>query len=109
MTDYHQIAQDARKDTLRLIYEAQTSHIGSCLSVADILAVLFEKADPEKDEVILSAGWKAAIWYHFLWKKGVITEEELNSFCKEGSPWIGLVEPQFLTKQCDCYGAEKGI
>ena len=92
--DYGKIAKEARKTVLRLIYKAQTSHIGSCFSAIDIMAVLFEKVNINKDEVVLSAGWKAAAWYYFLWKKGVISEEELNSFCQEGSKFIGLVEPQ---------------
>ena len=93
MPNYTEVAREARKKVLELIYKAQTSHIGSNFSAIDIMAVLFEKVDIEKDEVILSAGWKAAAWYYFLWKKGVITEEELNSFCQEGSKFIGLVEP----------------
>ena len=93
MSDLQQQATQARLKVLDLIYSAQTSHIGSCFSAIDIMAVLFDRADIIKDEVVLSAGWKAAAWYYFLWKKGIITEEELNSFCKEGSPFIGLVEP----------------
>lgn len=91
--NYKEIANDARKKVLELIFKAQTSHIGSNFSAIDIMAVLFEKADPQKDEIILSAGWKAAAWYYFLWRKGIITEEELNSFCQPGSKFIGLVEP----------------
>lgn len=93
MPNYTKVATDARKKIIELIFRAQTSHIGSCLSAVDIMAVLFDKADIKKDEIILSAGWKAAAWYYFLWKKGVITEDELNSFCQEGSKFIGLVEP----------------
>ena|SRR3990167_4926140 len=91
--NYGDIAKEARKTVLRLIYKAQTSHIGSNFSAIDIMAVLFEKVDIKKDEAVLSAGWKAASWYFFLWKKGVITEEELNSFCMPDSKFIGLVEP----------------
>ena len=57
------------------------------------LSVLFEKIDLDKDRFILSAGWKAASLYYFLWKKGRITEEQLNSYCQDGSPFIGLAEP----------------
>ena len=91
--DYTHIAKDARKKVLELIFLAQTSHISSNFSVIDIMAVLFEKANPQKDELVLSAGWKAAAWYYFLHKKGIISESELESFCKPGSPFIGLVEP----------------
>lgn len=91
--DYKKIATDARKKVLELIFNAQTSHIGSNFSCIDILAVLFEKIDLEKDKFILSKGWAAASLYYFLWTKGVITENELNSYCQEGSPFIGLSEP----------------
>ena len=90
MTDYKEIATDARKKVLELVYKAQTSHIGSNFSIIDIMAVLFEKVDLDKDKVILSAGWKAAALYYFLWRKGRITEEELNSYCMPCSKFIGF-------------------
>ena len=93
MEAYSQTAKEARLKVLDLIYSAQTSHIGSNFSCIDILTVLFEKIDLDKDRFILSAGWKAASLYYFLWKKGRITEDELNSYCKDGSKWIGLTEP----------------
>jgi len=93
MPDYAKIAKDARIKVLELIYKAQASHAGSNFSIIDVLTVLFEHIDIKKDEAVLSAGWKAASWFYFLWRKGVITEEELNSFCMPGSPLIGLVEP----------------
>lgn len=91
--DYKEIARQARLKILELIYNAQTSHIGSNFSCIDILTVLFEKIDLDKDRFVLSKGWVAASLYYFLWRKGRITEEELNSFCKEGSKFIGLAEP----------------
>lgn len=91
--DYKTIATDARKKVLDLIYKAQTSHIGSNFSCADIMAVLFEKIDLDKDIFVLSAGWKAAMLYYFLWRKGRISTEELDSYCQPGSKWIGLSEP----------------
>ena len=90
---YSKIAKESRIKCLELVFKAQTSHIGSLFSCADILAVLFEKIDLNKDRFILSAGWKACMLYFHLWRKGRITEEELNSYCQEGSKFIGLVEP----------------
>jgi len=96
--NYGDIAKEARRTVLRLIYSAQTSHIGSNFSAIDIMAVLFEKFDWNKDKFVLSAGWKAASLYYFLWKYGRITEEELNSYCQEVScPY----------NNCDC-GIETG-
>ena len=81
--EYKKIAAYARKKVLELIYNAQTSHIGSSYSVIEILTVLFEKADLDKDKIILSKGWAAAALYYFLWRKGRITEKELNSYCQK--------------------------
>jgi len=91
--NYKKIALEARKTVLRLIYRAQTSHIGSNFSVVDILTVLFDKIDLDKDKAILSKGWAAASLYYFLWRKGRITKEELDSYCQPGSKFIGLAEP----------------
>lgn len=93
MDDYSQIALEARKKVLTLIYEAQTSHLGSNFSCIDILATLFEQIDLDQDIFVLSKGWAAASLYYFLWKKGRITIDELNSYCKSGSKFIGLAEP----------------
>ena len=93
MANYQEIARAARIKVLDLIFRAQTSHLGSNFSCIDILTVLFENIDLTKDRFILSAGWKAASLYYFLWRKGIITEQELNSFCQPGSKFIGLVEP----------------
>jgi transketolase len=90
---YEQIAQDSRLKVLDLVYKAQSSHIGSLFSCADIFAVLFENIDLDKDKFVLSAGWKACMLYYHLWRKGRITLEELDSYCQPGSKFIGLAEP----------------
>jgi transketolase len=91
--DYKKIATEARKKVLELIYKAQSSHIGSNFSCIDLLTVIFEKIDLDKDKVILSKGWAAASLYYFLWKNGRISKEELDSYCQPGSRFIGLIEP----------------
>ena len=92
-SNYQQIALDARKKVLSLIYKAQTSHIGSNFSVIDIMTVLFENINLVKDKVILSKGWAAASLYYFLWRKGKISKKQLDSYCMPGSRFIGLAEP----------------
>jgi len=91
--NYKELALEARKKVLEMIYKAQTSHIGSNFSCVDLLTVIFEKADLDKDKIVLSKGWAAASLYYFLWKNGRITEEELDSYCQPGSKFIGLAEP----------------
>ncbi|KKQ75768.1 MAG: hypothetical protein US98_C0060G0006 [Parcubacteria group bacterium GW2011_GWC1_38_6] len=93
IANYKKISTEARKKSLEVIYKAQTSHIGSNFSCIDLLAVIFEKINLDKDKIILSKGWAAASLYYFLWKKGRITEDELNSYCQPGSKFIGLAEP----------------
>ena len=93
MEKYQEIAKQSRIKCLKLVFNAQASHIGSLMSCADIMVVLFEKINLDKDKFILSAGWKVCMLYYHLWKKGRITEEELNSYCMPGSKFIGLAEP----------------
>ncbi len=94
MTDYNKIATEARKTVLRMIYLAQSSHIGSNFSCIDMLAVLFEKMDPKKDKFIASKGWVAASVYYFLAQKGIIPKEDLERYWKPNEDvYIGLIEP----------------
>lgn len=93
MADYSHIALEARRKVLKLIYDAQTSHIGSNFSCIDLLTVIFENFDWSRDQFVLSAGWKAASLYYFLWRHGRISEYDLDSYCKKGSKFIGLTEP----------------
>lgn len=92
-TIYKEKAKQARLKVLEMIYRGQSSHIGSNFSVIDILTVLFDKADLSKDQIMLSAGWKAASFYYFLAEKGIIPKEELDTYCQKGSRLIGLTEP----------------
>jgi transketolase len=97
--NYKEIAQQARKKVLELIWKAQSSHIGSNMSSMDILTVLYSIANIEKDmkddrdKIVISKGWIAASAYYFLAEKGIIPKEDLETYCKEGSKYIGLLEP----------------
>lgn len=88
-----EIARDSRLKVLELVYKAQTSHVGSLMGAADIFAVLFGKFDFEKDKIVLGKSWAACLLYYHFWKHGRITEEQLNSYCQDGSNFIGLAEP----------------
>ena len=99
--NYPEIACRARLKVLDMIYKAQTSHIGSNLSVIDILTVLYmgvaKNLDgdlrPDRDRIILSKGWAAASLYYFLAEKGIIPKGDLETYCMPGSKYIGLAEP----------------
>lgn len=97
--NYPTIANSARKKVLEMIHKAQTSHIGSNFSVIDILTILYDQANIKKedwenrDRIILSKGWAAASLYYFLFKKGLLTRADLESYCQPDSKFIGLAEP----------------
>lgn len=99
LKNYKETALETRKTVLRLIYRAQTSHIGSNFSCIDILTVLYNIANVDKDlkedrdRIVVSKGWVAAAIYTLLAKKGIIPKEDLETYCKEGSKYIGLTEP----------------
>ena len=71
---------------------ANVGHIGSSLSVADILGTLYAGVlqgggpdDPERDRMVLSKGHASLALYAALHETGVIDADELASFCVDGS------------------------
>jgi transketolase len=94
------IAKKIRKHALLMTHKANSSHIGSCLSIADILAVLYfkilnirpEQPDwPERDRFILSKGHAAAAMYATLAERGFIPAKLLEEFHKNNSLLAGHV------------------
>lgn len=94
------LSQKIRAHTLRMVFEAKASHVGTCLSTADILAVLYEEVLnidpkspewPKRDRFILSKGHGAAILYAVLAEKGFFPTMWLDGYCQEGSLLIGHV------------------
>jgi transketolase len=81
-----------------MVHRANSSHIGSCLSAADLLAVLYGsilRLDPkrpaweDRDRFILSKGHAAAILYAVLAETGFFSRKLLDTFCQTGSPQLG--------------------
>ena len=71
---------------------AHVGHIGSALSVADLIAVLYgsilripAQEDRERDRFILSKGHAALAVYAALFLKSWLTEDLLNTFCADGT------------------------
>lgn len=113
--DYKKIANDARKKVLEMIHRGQTSHVGSNFSCIDIMAVLFQKINldkelkPDRDRFVLSKGWVASALYYFLSEKEIIPKEDLEEFGKDGSKYIGLaefMEKEVLCNQCNGTGID---
>jgi len=87
--DYKTIAKEVRRKALTMVHNAQTSHIASNFSVADMAVVLYENLKDE-DRVVWSKGWAAATTYILLARRGIIPESDLDIFPK--APYLNLVE-----------------
>lgn len=89
-----------RKHAIQMVHAAKASHIGSCLSIADILAVLYTRvlridptrpSDPNRDRFVLSKGHAAAIMYAALAEIGFFPISQLDEYCRDGSNLTGHV------------------
>ncbi|AFM22895.1 transketolase [Desulfomonile tiedjei] len=85
-------AKQIRKIIIEESKRANVGHIGSALSIADIIAVLFGNElrligtdDPLRDRFILSKGHAALALYAALHLEGVLTEGQIQTYCKDGS------------------------
>jgi len=94
------LARRLRAHSLRMISQAKTSHIGSCLSVADILAVLYGSVlrvkpdQPEwadRDRLIVSKGHAAAVTYAAVAEAGFMPAERLGEYARNGGQLYGHV------------------
>lgn len=81
-----------RQIILEQSYRARVGHIGSALSIADIICVLYDDVlsirsphDPERDRFVLSKGHAVLAVYAALFLKGWISEAELNTYCGNGT------------------------
>ncbi|HEY3195390.1 MAG TPA: transketolase [Candidatus Dormibacteraeota bacterium] len=92
------LARKLRAHSLRMISQAKTSHIGSCLSVADILAVLYGhilRIDPrhpdwsDRDRLIMSKGHAAAISYAAVAEAGFMPIKRLDEYARNGGQLYG--------------------
>ena len=86
--------------------KAGVGHIGSALSIIDILSVLYDKIidvydaeSNQRDRFILSKGHAALALYVTIYFKGFITKKELDSYCQNDSK-LG-VHPEYFVKGID--------
>lgn len=94
------LARRIRIDTLRMTSRGGSSHIGSCLSIADIMAVLYGQVLhvdpqnpklPDRDRFILSKGHAGAAVYATLAEVGFFPLEKLHTHYQDGSDLSGHV------------------
>ena len=95
-----ELARKIRCHVVRMAHRARSSHIGSSLSVVDLLAVLYaeilrvnpsEPNWPDRDRFILSKGHAAACVYAVLAEKGFVPFESLDTYYQNGSALAGHI------------------
>ncbi|MDC3273860.1 transketolase [Candidatus Pelagibacter sp.] len=84
--NYKNFSLKIRKLILKIANSSQCSHIGSNLSIVDILSVLYVKfLKIKKNSFILSKGHACLAQYCVLKELGFITDKTLNTFGKNGT------------------------
>jgi transketolase len=87
--DISRTAQEMRIDILKMVYGANSGHIGGAFSAAEIVASLYfhhlnidpNKPDwPMRDRFLLSKGHASAVLYSALARRGFFPVEELSTF-----------------------------
>ena len=72
--------RNIRSNILNLTFKAKSSHIGSCLSIVEILVALYFGVLKKNDRFILSKGHAALALYSILFEKKIISKKIFNSF-----------------------------
>ena len=100
LDDCRALALRIRRHVVRMTHRAKSSHVGSSLSMADLLAVLYSRvlrldpARPEwpgRDRFILSKGHAAAAAYAALAERGFFPVAALDTFYQDGSRLAGHI------------------
>ena len=96
-----ELARKIRLQAVKMTSSAQSSHIGTCLSMAEILAVLYGEilnVDPDypdcprRDRVVVSKGHGAAAIYAVLAERGFFPHDWLKSFYTDGARLAGHID-----------------
>ena len=94
------LALAARREIIAMTSAAKASHVGSALSVIDILSVLYAGSanitpetleEVDRDIVILSKGHAASALYSVLALQGFFSVEWLKKYCENDAPLGGHV------------------
>lgn len=90
--DNKEAAVRLRELILTMSKKANVGHIGSALSVVDMLWALYgnvlhipSAGHPDRDRFVLAKGHAALAFYCCLHLKGLISEETLSTYCGDGS------------------------
>ena len=92
MQDILTLSNNIRIESLKMVHRSGASHIGSALSIADILAVLYGyimQLDPQndlledRDRFILSKGHSCVALYAVLAELNFFNKKELENYGKD--------------------------
>jgi transketolase len=98
--EVRELSRRIRMQVLQMTHRARSSHVGSCFSIVDLLAVLYTKILrvrpnepdwPDRDRFLLSKGHGAAALYATLAGSGFFPEGWLTEFNAEGTHLAGHV------------------
>ena len=92
----NELAKKVRRDIVDLTYQAGNNgtHIGGSLSIVELLSVLYNDimnidkenlADEYRDRFIMSKGHGAMAQYAVMYRTGLLSEEDIKTFRKDGS------------------------
>lgn len=102
-TSLKKISTKLRRDVIAMSFHGRIGHVGSCLSMIDILTALYFRVlrvDPlkplwrDRDRFVLSKGHAVAALYAALANRGFFPVETLKSYVQNGSSLPGHPEIQ---------------
>ena len=100
MKQCKELAKQIRIDSVRMTNHGRSGHVGSMLSMADMIAVLYEKIlnvdpknpkMPDRDRFILSKGHAGAAVYSALAAKGFIPKDWLMTYYCDNGKLMGHI------------------
>lgn len=116
--DIQKLKHDCYEMKLKALDMAQSTsfgaHIGGGFSAMEILRCLYEVAnipsmsDENRDRIIMSKGHGVLALYTALWKKGLMTEEDLSTFETDGTKFHGHAHRN-LEKGIEFSGGSLGL
>jgi transketolase len=87
--NFNNIRHQSHKRLLKLYYDAHSGHLGGSFSCLDTLLILYHYIISTNDRFVLSKGHAAGALYVALWSCGLISDQTLSSFCRDGTTLPG--------------------
>lgn len=100
-----ELANRSRISCVKAVHTGKSSHVGSSLSIIDMLSVLYGSVanispknldDPDRDIIIVSKGHAAAGTYAVMANVGIIPLSWLDTYCADGSHLGGHVTSHLI-------------